>query len=42
MAFNYQSTTDSEGAGDYIFGGKTLIIFFVFEGAETFLTPKLS
>ncbi len=42
MAFTYQSTTDSEGAGGYIFDGKTLIIFFKgFRGCQDFFDPQI-
>ncbi len=42
---NYQCTADLESAGDYFFSaGKLIMGQFkgFFEGAETFLTPKLS
>ncbi len=42
MAFNYQCTTDSDGAGGYIFSGKTLIIFFKgFQGYHDFFDPQI-
>jgi hypothetical protein len=41
---NYQCTAAIENLGDFLFLGKILYVHFsgYFDGASTFLTPKLS